>query len=56
VRYSNAPGGELATTATMTPREKEAVEKFMLAMKVTSEKLGYAEREVAGLNRDSPQR
>jgi hypothetical protein len=52
----NAPGGELATNATMTPQEKEARGKFMLAMKVTSEKLGYAERQVAGLGHDSPQR
>jgi hypothetical protein len=53
VREVNAPRGEVAT---MTPREKEAMEKFMLAMKVTSEKLGYAERQVQGLNESSPQR
>ncbi|HVG30663.1 MAG TPA: hypothetical protein VM864_13225 [Pyrinomonadaceae bacterium] len=53
VRNLNAPREEIAT---MTPREKEAMEKFMLAMKVTSEKLGYAERQVAGLSRESPQR
>jgi hypothetical protein len=52
VRNLNAPREEIA----MTPREKEAMEKFMLAMKVTSEKLGYAERQVAGLSHDSPQR
>jgi hypothetical protein len=55
-RNLNAPHGELATNATMTPTEREAMEKFMLAMKVTSEKLGYAERQVAGLGHDSPQR
>ncbi|MCA1629143.1 MAG: hypothetical protein LC785_11625 [Acidobacteria bacterium] len=53
VRHLNAPRGEIAK---MTPQEKEAMEKFMLAMKVTSEKLGYAERQVAGLSRDTPQR
>jgi hypothetical protein len=51
-RDVNAPREEIA----MTPREKEAMEKFVLAMKVTSEKLGYAERQVAGLGHDSPQR
>jgi hypothetical protein len=53
MRNLNAPHEELAK---MTPREKEAMEKFMLAMKVTSEKLGYAERQVAELNTKSPQR
>lgn len=52
VREVNAPREEVA----MTPREREAMEKFMLAMKVTSEKLGYAERQVQGLNESSPQR
>ncbi|HEX8161998.1 MAG TPA: hypothetical protein VF538_09010 [Pyrinomonadaceae bacterium] len=57
-RHSNvlnlsAPREEVAR---LTPQEREAMEKFMLAMKVTSEKLGYAEREVAGMNRDTPQR
>lgn len=52
-RNLNAPHEEIAA---LTPREKEAMEKFMLAMKVTSEKLGYAERQVAGLSHDSPQR
>jgi hypothetical protein len=52
-RNLNAPHEEMAK---MTPREKEAMEKFMLAMKVTSEKLGYAERQVAGLSHDSPRR
>jgi hypothetical protein len=56
VRNLNAPGGELATNATMTPQEREAMGKFMLAMKVTSEKLGYAERQVAELNTKSPRR
>jgi hypothetical protein len=52
VRNLNAPREEIAK---MTPREKEAMEKFMLAMKVTSEKLGYAERQVATLSHE-PQR
>jgi ABC-type nickel/cobalt efflux system permease component RcnA len=43
-------------SATVTPQEREAMEKFMLAMKVTSEKLNYAERQVADLNAKSPQR
>jgi hypothetical protein len=38
----------------LTPQEKLAMEQFMLAMRVTSEKLGYAERQVATLN--APQR
>jgi hypothetical protein len=54
-RDLNAPNGELAKNE-MTPQEREAMGKFMLAMKVTSEKLGYAERQVAGLSHDSPQR
>jgi hypothetical protein len=40
----------------VTPQEREAMEKFLLAMKVTSEKLNYAERQVADLNTKSPQR
>jgi hypothetical protein len=40
----------------MTPREREAMAKFLLAMKVTSEKLNYAERQVATLSHDEPQR
>jgi hypothetical protein len=52
-RELNAPRGE---TAAVTPQEREAMEKFMLAMKVTSEKLNYAERQVAELNAKSPQR
>jgi hypothetical protein len=43
-------------TQPVTPQEREAMEKFMLAMKVTSEKLNYAERQVAELNTKSPQR
>jgi hypothetical protein len=43
-------------SATVTPQEREAMEKFLLAMKVTSEKLNYAERQVADLNTKSPQR
>ncbi|MFL6228795.1 MAG: hypothetical protein ACJ741_08450 [Pyrinomonadaceae bacterium] len=53
-RDENAPLGDIATT--VTPQEREAMEKFMLAMKVTSEKLNYAERQVAELNTKSPQR
>jgi hypothetical protein len=52
-RELNAPRGEMAA---VTPQEREAMEKFMLAMKVTSEKLNYAERQVAELNAKSPQR
>lgn len=52
-RDLNEPHEEVAR---MTPQEKDAMEKFMLAMKVTSEKLGYAERQVAGLSHDSPRR
>jgi hypothetical protein len=51
-RDVNAQREEIA----MTPREKEAMGKFLLAMKVTSEKLGYAERQVQGLNEGTPQR
>lgn len=40
----------------LTKEEKEAIEKFVLAMRVTSEKLGYAERQIAGLSERSPQR
>jgi hypothetical protein len=53
-RKLSAPVGELAMN--VTPQEREAMEKFMLAMKVTSEKLGYAERQVAGMSHDTPQR
>jgi hypothetical protein len=42
--------------AELTPAEREAMEKFLLAMKVTSEKLGNAERQVAGINESSPER
>jgi hypothetical protein len=54
-REVNAPREEIAN-AKLTPQEREAMEKFMLAMKVTSEKLNYAERQVAELNTKSPQR
>lgn len=52
-REVSATHGEIAT---VTPQEREAMEKFLLAMKVTSEKLNYAERQVADLNTKSPQR
>jgi hypothetical protein len=55
MRDMNAPREEIAN-AKLTPPEREAMEKFMLAMKVTSEKLNYAERQVAELNMKSPQR
>lgn len=51
-RDLNAPRDEVA----MTTQEREAMEKFLLAMRVTSEKLGYAERQVQGLNESPPQR
>jgi hypothetical protein len=55
-RHSNV--GDVNATheeiASLTPQEKLAMEQFMLAMRVTSEKLGYAERQVATLN--APQR
>jgi hypothetical protein len=51
VREVNASREEIAS---LTPQEKLAMEQFMLAMRVTSEKLGYAERQVATLN--APQR
>jgi hypothetical protein len=51
-RHSNV--GDVNATreeiASLTPQEKMAMEQFMLAMRVTSEKLGYAERQVATLN------
>lgn len=49
---------QMATNAAvgLTPQEREAMQKFMLAMRVTNEKLGYAERQVQGLNESSPQR
>jgi hypothetical protein len=47
----NAPREQIAK---LTPQEKLAMGQFMLAMKVTSEKLNYAERQVATLN--APQR
>jgi hypothetical protein len=55
VRDGNAPHEEIADQF-VTPQEREAMEKFMLAMKVTSEKLNYAERQVVDLNTKSPQK
>ncbi|MCA1816002.1 MAG: hypothetical protein LC746_06270 [Acidobacteria bacterium] len=53
-RQSNAPGvsvprEEIATN--LSPEERAAMAKFLLAMRVTSEKLNYAERQVASVNR-----
>lgn len=42
--------------ASATAQEREAMEKFLLALKVTSEKLGYAERQVQSLDESSSRR
>lgn len=61
-RSENAPREQIAHSAqidaatTLTPEEREAMSKFVLAMKVTSEKLSYAERQVQGMNESSPRR
>jgi hypothetical protein len=56
VRDGEAMQEQIATAVELTPTERAAMQKFMLAMRVTNEKLGYAERQVQGMNESSPQR
>jgi hypothetical protein len=51
-RHSNVPGANAAREqiADLTPQERQAMAQFVLAMRVTSNKLGYAQRQVAALN------
>lgn len=60
-REVNARRDELASNGSkdakpITNDEKKAMGQLMLALKVTSEKLGYAERQVQGLSEGSPRR
>jgi hypothetical protein len=45
-----------ADAVALTPQERDAMEKFVLAMRVTSEKLNYAERQVQSMSDSSPRR
>jgi hypothetical protein len=55
-REQIANNARIDTATTLTTEEREAMEKFLLAMKVTGEKLSYAERQVQGLNESSSRR
>ncbi len=55
-REQVATNAQPDAAATLTPQEREALEKFALAMRVTSEKLSYAERQMQSMREPSPQR